>query len=475
MQRGNERRATAARIRHQFRRGARHGAKRIALLLGALIYLSGCEDLNLSNTEPSPLPQKPSEPLIAVPRPQDLQLVRLGRVVLLGGVIDRENTAIWKGILDAAALRERRDPATGATSLASGSLPRVGVITAAGWDHDQAWRGAMAGFERWGEPGIATDLDITTQTAELANDAGRAARIDALGGVHFTGGDQSNIVRVFRPNGKDTQCLAAFRRILEAGGVMSGSSAGASCMSDPMFRWGSSEGALKDGVTGKQRVGVGLGQGLGLLNWGLVDQHFLKKGRFGRLAVALDAAGLRHGFGIDENRGLVCDLFSGNARAIGGPMGVVVIENPAGERRVADGATTAMLAGDVARRKTEWRGLRLSLLGEGDSYNEERAEVKPGLTHTDRVTLDGPERIDHPGSAWADSALKKALVRMAAEKARGVRMDAESHWVELTADEHSQVFRAAGTKTPDLLFVKLRLDIVPKSRETASLRTTATD
>ena len=39
----------------------------------------------------------------------------------------------------------------------------------------------------------------------------------------------------------------------------------------------------------------------------MVDQHFIQRGRIGRLLVAMAAAGERYAFGVDENTGLIAE------------------------------------------------------------------------------------------------------------------------------------------------------------------------
>ena len=50
-----------------------------------------------------------------------------------------------------------------------------------------------------------------------------------------------------------------------------------------------------------------MGTGLGFFPFGMVDQHFIKRGRLGRLVVAMAEAGVRRGFGIDENTALLVE------------------------------------------------------------------------------------------------------------------------------------------------------------------------
>ena len=113
-------------------------------------------------------------------------------------------------------------------------------------------------------------------------------------------------------DGKDTVVLKVIRKIYENGAVLGGTSAGAAVMSNPMIASGTSVGALTDGVhilknfdqdTGDDQLF--LTTGLGFFTHGIVDQHFLERGRFGRLLVATQYNKTRYGFGIDENSAMV--------------------------------------------------------------------------------------------------------------------------------------------------------------------------
>ena len=131
------------------------------------------------------------------------------------------------------------------------------------------------------------------------------ARVADYGSVYFTGGDQANIVGALAPGGVETPLLAAIRAARAAGGLVAGSSAGAAMMSQPMILGGTSIESVVHGVTADpEQPGLLLGDGLGFFRHGMVDQHFIKRGRLGRLVVAMAQAGVRRGFGIDENTAL---------------------------------------------------------------------------------------------------------------------------------------------------------------------------
>ena len=69
--------------------------------------------------------------------------------------------------------------------------------------------------------------------------------LEGAGGIWFGGGDQLRTARLLlQADGTDTPVLAAMRRLLDGGGVIGGSSAGAAIMSRIMIARGDDEGAL---------------------------------------------------------------------------------------------------------------------------------------------------------------------------------------------------------------------------------------
>jgi cyanophycinase len=184
--------------------------------------------------------------------------------------------------------------------------------------------------------------------------------VEELGSVYFTGGDQAKIVASLRPDGVETPLLKAIRQVHAGGGLVAGSSAGAAMMSERIILSGTSVEALVDGRgDDPEQPGLVLGQGLGFFRWGMVDQHFIKRGRIGRLLVAMREAGCTYGFGIDENTGMFVD--NGVMRIIG-ESGAVIADLSQAEIDAIGGG---------------FKGVRLSYLDDGDSYDLARHKAIP--------------------------------------------------------------------------------------------------
>jgi cyanophycinase len=195
----------------------------------------------------------------------------------------------------------------------------------------------------------------------LAHDPDLVARIGAYGSVYFTGGDQAKIVHTLAPRGVETPVLRAIRQAQAAGGLVAGSSAGAAMMSQPMILGGTSIESVVHGISDDpRRPGLLMGTGLGFFPFGILDQHFIKRGRLGRLVVAMAANGVRRGFGIDENTAL---LVEGASARVCGEYGVMFVD-------VGPAQT------DAGSRS--FQGFRLSYLDDGDAIDLARFRPEPG-------------------------------------------------------------------------------------------------
>jgi cyanophycinase len=136
------------------------------------------------------------------------------------------------------------------------------------------------------------ELYVKERSDALAPD--KLNLFDGAAGVFFTGGDQ---LRISSQLG-DTPLEHRVREIYERGGVVAGTSAGASMMSETMLVKGSSRES--------HRVGdLHLAAGLGLIRDVIIDQHFAERGRIGRLLGAVAQNPRVLGIGIDEDTAIV--------------------------------------------------------------------------------------------------------------------------------------------------------------------------
>ncbi len=128
---------------------------------------------------------------------------------------------------------------------------------------------------------------LHTRDRETADSEAFCVPLETATAVWFIGGHQSRLTETYL----DTRAERCFRKVLERGGVIGGTSAGAAIMSEVMIKGGNPEPELD--------------RGFGFLRGTVVDQHFLKRHRQDRLMNALSAYPELVGLGIDEGTTLV--------------------------------------------------------------------------------------------------------------------------------------------------------------------------
>ncbi|PGT81211.1 hypothetical protein COD11_18530 [Bacillus sp. AFS040349] len=142
-----------------------------------------------------------------------------------------------------------------------------------------------------------------------------AKKIKDFTAIWFVGGDQTNITAsLLNDDMTHSKVLNAIWDIYRNGAVLGGTSAGAAIMSDVMIAGGGSYDTLSKGFTEtydgmtQQEGGPGyLEQGLGFFQEGIIDQHFDKKARLGRLIAVTAELGEQNeiSYGIDEDTAMV--------------------------------------------------------------------------------------------------------------------------------------------------------------------------
>lgn len=302
------------------------------------------------------------------------------RLIIAGGATSAENEEVYSRFM---------------SSLPADAI--VGVLPTASGVPEESAASAVATLKRYAGLRRVEVIDITAKTPVRATDAAFVDQIRRCRGLWFTGGDQSRIIAAFRPPSGDTPAFTAATQLLAQGGVIGGTSAGAAMMSDPMIIGGASEDALSGkfrSVTGD--AGFDTGKGMGFFQFGLTDQHFLRRGRLGRLVVALERTGLKRGYGIEENCALEVECASGQLTALG-PTTAVVVVDVSSEQRDA-GAH---------------RGIRISLLCQGDTVDGKTGMVHP-LPSRKSVPRAGVPQDQPLPEAWSAGAVTMAVRALAA-------------------------------------------------------------
>jgi len=168
--------------------------------------------------------------------------------------------------------------------LAGGDKARLVIIPTASGD-DTVNEDAKEVAAIWEARKLESVTILHTRNHDEANDPAFVERLKQATGVWITGGRQSQIAAAY----SGTLVEKELHALVERGGVVGGTSAGAACQSRVMI------------VRGK----VHDVPGLGLIPGAIVDQHFLARDRKGRLLEALALHPGLFGAGIDEGTALV--------------------------------------------------------------------------------------------------------------------------------------------------------------------------
>ncbi len=190
-------------------------------------------------------------------------------------------------------------------------------------------------------------VELYVEDRSRAGDRDKLNALDDAAGVFFSGGDQLRITSQIG----DTGIEAKVRRIYERGGVVAGTSAGASVMSETMLIKGTSRET--------HRIGdLHMAPGMGLIRDVIIDQHFAERGRFGRLIGAVAHNPRVLGMGIDEDTAAVVE---GDAFRVIGSGAVYVV----------DGADVTFC--NVAEARAEcalsMHDVRVHVLSDGDGFD----------------------------------------------------------------------------------------------------------
>ena len=194
---------------------------------------------------------------------------------------------------------------------AGGPLSRIEVITTASTIPHEVGDNYLNAFGKIGCTNIGL-MHIRNRTD--TNDAGYLKRIKECDAVLFSGGNQ---LRLSVTDGGTEFLSIIKRRYKEENFVVAGTSAGAMAMSNTMIYEGNAARAHLKGE-------VKMTTGLGFLDNVIIDSHFEKRGRFGRLAQAVACNPSSIGIGLGEDTGML--ITEGNKMEAIGSGCVIIID-----------------------------------------------------------------------------------------------------------------------------------------------------
>ncbi|SFM16569.1 cyanophycinase [Nitrosomonas communis] len=201
---------------------------------------------------------------------------KVGTLIIIGGHEDREGK---REILKEVAGR-----------VGKGKLV---VTTVASEEPEESFEDYRKIFQDLGLKGV-THLNVNQRADADSEENGKLLQ-DARG-LFFTGGDQLRITSLIGETHMETH----IHNLFESGGVICGTSAGASVMCETMMI--ESEGGES------HRIGrLRMAPGLGLIRDVVIDQHFAERGRMGRLLGAVAQNPRVLGIGLDEDTAIVVE------------------------------------------------------------------------------------------------------------------------------------------------------------------------
>ncbi|PYP80627.1 MAG: cyanophycinase [Gemmatimonadetes bacterium] len=253
-----------------------------------------------------------------------------GTLIIIGGHEDRTDE---RKILRAVADR-------------LGDDGKIVVCTVASAEPESLWEEYETAFRAIGAPHVFR-LDIESREEATTP---RAMRIlEGATGVFFTGGDQLKITSQIG----DTPVFSRVQEIFEGGGVIAGTSAGASAMSETMLVANNGEASYRIKSALLMAPGLGLAQDM------LIDQHFAERGRMARLIGAVSQNPRVLGIGIDEDTAIIVE-HNRSFRVLG-----------AGAVYVVDGSTVSYsnLGEEDSERTLSSYDIKVHMLSQGDRFD----------------------------------------------------------------------------------------------------------
>lgn len=230
--------------------------------------------------------------------------------------------------------------------LAGGPDAPIVIIPTAG--EDESYDNYWSGLKQWRQNGATNLVVLHTRDRKVADSEAFVKAIRSARGVFFTGGRQWRLADSYL----NTQTHKELQALLDRGGVIGGSSAGASILTSFMVRGDTKS---NEKMIGDHTVG------LGFLKNAAVDQHLLRRNRQFDMLEVIDKFPDMLGIGLDEDTAIVVsgDQFD----VIGKSYAVIYSHKPVAG---ATGRFYFMGAGDrfdmkarkATRQGNDWRPLQ---------------------------------------------------------------------------------------------------------------------
>lgn len=236
------------------------------------------------------------------------QIIPKGRLLIIGGAEDK-----GEGKLLMASHNPKFVEMEILKKLVSAKArnPRIEVITTATDEPEKQKKVYQQAFKKVGYENVGF---INIQDKKDAHDEKFVKRIRKAKTILFAGGDQFKISTII--GGTLIANVIREKYFTDKNFTVAGTSAGASVIPEVMIQEGGSYEALFESD-------LKTGGGIGLLEGCIIDTHFIKRGRFGRLAHAIVRNPGQMGIGLGEDTAIIIKR-GHEAKCLGSGMVVIV-------------------------------------------------------------------------------------------------------------------------------------------------------
>jgi len=199
---------------------------------------------------------------------------------------------------------------------------KIEIVTTGSNVQDEVKKRYQKAFHRLGysHPGF-----IPISNKSEAHDEHYIARAKDARAIFFTGGDQFRLSTIL--GGTPFIEVIKERYMNDRNFLVAGTSAGAMAMSTVMI----TRGGIEEALFGRD---LKTSSGLGFLQDCIIDTHFIKRGRFGRLAHAIITNPEQLGIGLGEDTGLIIKNGT-SAECLGSGLVVIIDGRNIGQTNIS--------------------------------------------------------------------------------------------------------------------------------------------
>jgi len=264
---------------------------------------------------------------------------------MIGGGLRYDNSLIFGKIIE----------------LAGGKGAKISIIPSASAKPELYGSLSVDAFNKYGANAELIPIwncDAMSNYETASNDKGLVEKVSTSSGVYFIGGFQDKLVQsLMKSTNKKSKVLNAIWKVYNKGGVIAGTSAGASVMGKIMFKYGES----MDVMINHNKINNFLHKGLGFIGKDVfIDQHFIERGRLGRMLVAMKSKRYMLGIGIAEDTTIIV---KDDWIDVIGYKGALIVD-------------LSKAHFDEKVKEFNLKNIVLSYISNGDSFNLETKEVK---------------------------------------------------------------------------------------------------